>query len=642
MSADDWQAAGLVDTRHSPHVRLQSVPLRQVRLGEGFWRPRLATNAARSLSRFLELMEEHGVVDNFRRAGGRKDARFRVGSFGSESDLYKWLEAACLVLQTEDHPELRAAVAMLTEAITAAQEPDGYLYLNTLFGGETPPPRFSRLEGSHELYCAGHLMQAAVAHYRATGREELLQVARRFADLLVREFGPGKRETTDGHPEVELALIELYRATGERTYLDLAGFFLSRPQSLENLPPIAERPALVHHAVRSGYLCCGGADWVAETGDERMLGNLRHLWQDLVGGKLYLTGGVGARREAEAFGLPYELPNADAYAETCAAIAHAMWAWRMLLLTGEAGFADVMERILYNGFLSGVSLEGTNYFYMNPLASDGGYRRVPWFGCNCCPPNVHRTLASVPGLMFSTSAEGLWVHLYDAARADLATPDGTPLRLTMTTRYPWEGTVEIELEPQIPAEFSLLLRIPAWAKDAQAEVNGQPVAEPATPGSYLTLRRIWQAGDTVRLELPLPVQVLASHPRVAENRGCVALQRGPVVYCVESVDYPDANVADLALRLPPGDPGGGFRAEWQPDLLGGVTVLRGEGVVAAPDADSGPLYHPAGSVPTPRRPVAVTGIPYYAWANRGDSALRVWLPAVNADLAADGPFGPGT
>ncbi len=621
------QKPGVVDTRLGPHFRLQSVPIGAVRMGEGFWRPRMQANVREGIPTFLRLMEEHGVVDNFRRAAGRSDAPFRQGSFGSESDLYKWLEGAAFALQSEDLPELRQTVDQIIDDIAAAQEADGYLYLGTLSSAGPPRERFSNLARSHELYCAGHLMQAAIAHYRATGRDQLLHVAIKFADYLTQEFGPGKREQTDGHPEIELALIELFRTTGEQRYLELAGFFLGLPQSLENLPPIAERPALVGHCVRSGYICAGGTDWYAETGDDKMWRNLLHLWHDLVTGKIYVTGGVGARYQGEAFGEPYELPSARAYAETCAQISHVMWAWRMLLVTGEARFADTIERILYNAFLSGVSLSGTEYFYRNPLASDGGVERQPWFGCNCCPPNVHRTLGSLPGLIFSTSAEGLWVHLYDACRASLTAPDGSTVELAVDTRYPWEGVIDITISPERAQDFALFLRIPGWTSEARVSVNGEAAAGAVQPGGYHEVRRRWEAGDRVRLVLTMPARAVESHPRVAETRGCVALMRGPVVYCFESVDNVQVDVADLVLPLDAADPGGGFEGEWQPDLLGGVTVLRGPALSPAPSHAPGPLYRPYGSAPPPTmRKTDVTAIPYYAWANRGDSAMRVWLP----------------
>lgn len=615
----DRKSAVAVATHRGKEFRLHSVPLRAVKLGEGFWKPRLRKNAHESMPVFLRLMEEHGVLDNFRYQSGRKPGQFQQASFVSDSDVYKWLEGASWALAAEDLPELRALVEGVIEEVAAAQGEDGYLVTHV-----PATDRWQRLSGSHELYCLGHLIQAGVAHHRATGEESLLAVARKFADLAVREFGPGRIETPDGHPEVEMALIELYRETGEQSYLDLAGFFLHAQPSEDKYPPLPERPTLVGHCVRSGYLCCGGADWVAETGEARMRASLDRLWEDLVRGKLYVTGGVGARFDQESFGLPYELPN-RAYAETCAQISHAMWAWRMLLLTGEAQYADVMELILYNGFLSGVSLAGTEYFYMNPLTAED-YQRVPWFGCNCCPPNVHRTLALLPGYLFSTSGDGVWVHLYEAGEALLSLPDGRSVRLEVTTRYPWDGEVEITVTPPAEEEFAVHLRIPGWATAAGVTVNGQAAGE-VRPGSYLAVRRRWAPGDRVELSLPMPIQALTPHPRIAEARGCLALKRGPMVYCLESVDNPSIDIRDLCLRP---EQVAGWEAEWQPTVLGGVVVLRGEGrAVCAPcrELDARPLYAPLGSSAAAiRHEEHVLAIPYYAWANRGPSHMRVWLP----------------
>ncbi len=638
--SNDWRTAGIVDTRDSPYARLKSMPVGSVEMADGFWKPRMEANAEASIPALHDLLEEHGVMDNFRRLIGSKQAE-RLGPRFTDSDLYKWLEAAALALQSYDLPQLRQSVDRVTAEIAAAQQPDGYLH--TWFVGELTDTRFDTIDAghSHELYCAGHLMQAAVARYRADGDEALLDVACRFADLLVSEFGPGGRTDTDSHPEIEMALVELYRATGRQDYLDLAASLLARPQAAFGFAPIAERRHLVGHCVRSGYLCCGGADYYAETGDEKMLANLEHLWDDLIAGKIYITGGVGAHYRDEEFGEPYELPNLRAYAETCAQIAHFMWGWRMLLITGEARFAEVMETIIYNGFLSGVSLAGTEYFYSNPLAAntdsasthpsaEGGWQRQAWWPCTCCPPNVERTIASLPGYLFTTSAEGIWVHFYDACEADLGLEDGTPVQLQVETAYPWEEDVKITLNPAAGAEFALMLRIPTWAEGATVLVNGEPAAESPKTGAYLALQRTWQPGDTVELHLPMPVRFTQSHPYVADNHGCVAIQRGPVVYCFEDVDNPEVPVRDLHLaddRLAAEH----WQVEHQPELLGGVTVLRGEGLRPTLSLQDGPLYRPATIRQTTSwQRVPVCAIPYYAWANRGASAMRVWVPVLRS------------
>lgn len=636
----------VLDTSRSPGARLRTVPLPAVRLAdEAFWTPLRVGNVERGIPRLHGLMEEHGHMDNFRRLAG-KDVE-RKGPLYTDSDLYKWIEAVGYVLQVEDRPQLRETIEAIIADIAAAQQPDGYL--STYFIEDRAGQRYTFLENSHEMYCAGHLMQGAVAYHRATGDDTLLQVACRFADHLDSVFGPGRNGTTDGHPEIELALIELYRHTREQRYLDLAGFLISRPQSHANLPPIGDRESLVGHAVRSSYICCGAADLVMETGDEKLLAHLKRLWQDLVGGKIYVTGGVGARYAGEAFGQPYELPNARAYAETCSQIGHFMWGYRMLLLTDECQYADVMERILYNGLRSGVSLQGDEYFYMNPLAHDGaqafsatGHREPPplrdaWHGTTCCPPNMQRLLASLPGYFMTVSEGAVQVHLYDALTAELQVPGVGPVRLEMRTQYPWEEKVEITVEPEALAEFALHLRIPLWAEGAAAFVSGGAGVS-AEPGEYLIIDRQWQPGDTVQLHLPMALEAVEADPRVTENRGAVALRRGPLVYCVESTDHSAegidplyfrgnerVNVADLGVPvtafegLPPS-----WEAVWHEDLLGGVMTIEGPGYLALPS--DRPLYATtAQGYATAWTPAHISAIPYYAWANRGAAAMRVWL-----------------
>lgn len=624
---------GVIDTQSSPYFTMRSVPVPAVALGDGFWQPRRCKNVEASIPSVLQTLEEHGVVDNFRRLSGRVDAPRRDRHY-TDSDLYKWLEAVGFALQSEDNPTLRATADEIIRIIANAQEDDGYIH--TFWSDQ----RWQHLHSSHEMYCGGHLIQAGIAYYRATGDDTLLTVGRRFADVLCREFGPGKREITDGHPEIELALVELYRETGEQHYLDLAVFFTGLPQSQYSLPPIAKRPYLVSHCVRSGYICSGGADIYAETGDESLLANLKRLWADLVGGKMYITGGVGARYQGEAFGEPYELPNLRAYAETCSQISHFMWAWRMLLITREATYADAMERIIYNGFLSGVSLSGIEYFYRNPQASNGfspnaenarghdareGYQRNSWWETMCCPPNIERTLASLPGYFFSTADEGIWVHLYDRCEATLQCAD-TAVALAINTDYPWDGEIAITVTPEAAAEFSLFSRIPEWATNATISVN-DATAEAIAPG-YAEIKRTWQPGDVVRISLPMPARFTRAHPYVAENRGCIAIERGPIVYCFEGIDNPDSDVRDLYIPADSLYPAS-WTATFEADMLCGLTVLRGEGAVPDRNVADGPLYGPTTVGDAKFCRIPVTAIPYYAWANRGVHAMRIWVPILN-------------
>ncbi len=611
---------GVVDTTASPYARLKPVPPGAVRLRDGFWSPRLEANVRAGLPQLYRLLEEHGVVDNFRRVYGAKDVP-RRGFLFTDSDLYKWMEAAAFVLQSEEAPEIRHLLDQAIEAILPAQRPDGYL--NTYYVDERYEQRYTRFDTDHELYCAGHLFQAAIAHHRATGESELLDCALRFADHLCQVI-PSIEGAFSGHPEIEMALVELYRETGRERYLDLARHLLDASR-------FTELQKIEGHAVRALYFCCGGADYYAETGDRAFLASLERQWENFTRAKVYITGGAGGRHLGESLGRDYELPNARAYAETCAAIGNIFWNWRMLVLDGETRFADLMERALYNGFLSGVSLDGTRYFYVNPLRYDGEgegdpwypwarrgpYERQPWYDCTCCPPNVGRMLASLPGYFYSTSREGLWVHLYDRGELRWQLSDGTGLRVVQDTQYPWEGDVRLSIFPARPTEFTLYLRVPGWADGATISVNGEGDVR-GTPGSYAALRRRWQSGDRVHLSLEMPPKVMASHPRLVENRCSAALQRGPIVYCWEAHDNPGVSVLDALL-----DARGEIIVEHRPELLGGVTRLIAQG--ALPEEEDQKLYRPWAPRRTSLRPATLTAIPYYAWNHRGACAMTVWM-----------------
>lgn len=619
--------APIVDTARSAHVRLRPLSLTAVQFEDAFWEPRRRINRTTTLSTQYDLLESTGRLNNFRRVTGETQGEFH-GRFFNDSDIYKWLEAAAWSLATHPDPELERRVDATIALVGAAQDSDGYL--NTYFSLERKGERWTDLAVMHELYCAGHLFQAAVAHHRATGKRSLLDIAIRFADHIDGIFGPGKRQGACGHPEVEMALVELARETGEDRYLRLAQFFIDqhgqKPPTIsgraysQDHEPFREQRSVVGHAVRALYLYSGAADVYAETGERSLWDALDGLWHDLQDHKIYITGGAGSRYRDEAFGEEYELPNDLAYTETCAAIANVMWNWRMLLATGEARFADALETSLYNGVLSGLSLDGQQYFYQNPLADRGHHRRQEWFGTACCPPNVARTLSSLGGYVAATSGDGLWLHLY-ATGTLTATLDGVgEVEVRQRTDYPWDGEIALEVRAASPATFSLFLRIPAWAQGATAQVNGETVAAPLAPGSYLELRRRWAPGDTVQLSLPMPVRMLASHPYVVNNRGRAALMRGPLVYCVEQADHPGADVWELALPAQPD-----WRVTHEPGLLGGVTVLRTQALRQV-DAATGPLYRPFDATPPRYAPAALTAIPYYAWANRDAGPMQAWLP----------------
>lgn len=619
------EAGANIHTLDGPYNKLQPLPLTAVRIADEFWAPRLGSMRAVTLPEQYAQCERSGRIDNFRRAAGKISGPFQ-GLYFNDSDVYKWLEAAAYALAGQRDPALEHTVDAVIAELPAAQQPDGYL--NTYFALERAGERWSDLLHKHELYCAGHLIQAAVAHHAVTGKDTLLEVAIRYADLICRTFGPDARHATDGHEEIELALVALYRATGNRTYLDRAGFFLDQrgqqppvlggASYLQDHLPVREQREVVGHAVRATYLACGMLDVSAETGEDALRRAATDLWESAFGRKAYVTGGLGARHEGEAFGADDELPNERAYAETCAAIGGFMWSWRLLLATGEARYADWMETALYNGILSGLSLDGTQYFYVNPLADRGNHRRQPWFSCACCPPNLARLLLSLPAYLASASAEGLWLHLYAAGSVQATLPDGGTLALEIATRYPWEGEIRISVTAAPEVATTLFLRIPAWSTGAALTLNGEPTTQQCTPGSYLPLHRRWRAGDTVTLTLPMPVRRLAAHPRVLANQGRVAVARGPLVYCLEGADHPGVDVWDVSLP-----PLAEIQADPAPDLLDGIVVLRGEGL--APQHPAGDdLYRPAPAA-AQRRSVPLTFIPYYAWANRAAGPMLVWL-----------------
>ena len=619
-------AAPVVDTGSSPYAELRPVPLGSVTLTDSFWAPRRQINRDVTLPTQFRHLEETDRLNNFRRVSGKLDAPF-VGIYFNDSDVYKWLEAAAWTLAEGPNPELKAMVDVAISEVAAAQRDDGYL--NTYFALERADERWTNFD-LHEMYCAGHLFQAAVAHYRATGERSLLDVATRFADHICETFGPeseGKREAVDGHEEVELGLVELYRVTGKKRYLAQAQYFVEArgrgllgkpyghwsPEYAQDHLPVRELDAVVGHAVRALYYTAGITDVYAETGDAGYLTVLERLWDNMTMKRMYVSGGLGSRYEGEAFGEDYELPNGRAYTETCAAIASVMWNWRLLALKGDARYADLLEWTLYNAVLPGLSLDGQEYFYQNPLADDGTHRRQAWFGCACCPPNVARLLASLPGYFYSTQEGALWVHLYAAGSLE-TTLDGQKVALEQTTRYPWDG--DVALTVQTTGAFTLKLRVPAWAEGASVTVNGEVVND-VVAGSYASLSRDWQAGDTVRLSLPMPVRYLEAHPYVFEAAGRVALARGPILYCAEGLDL-DVDPRDLVVPAKPEQVTPVPSAE-----LGGVVLLGAD--ASAQTADTAYLYRAVEASPAQAVATKLIAVPYYSWANRDPAPMQVWL-----------------
>jgi len=617
-----------------PDYPYRPVPFTSVRLADAFWAPRIETNRTVTVPYCFRKSEETGRIDNFAKAGGLMEGDF-VGLRYNDSDVFKVIEGAAYSLAIHPDPELDAYLDALIAKIAAAQEPDGYLYTARTIGRgddmkRIGPKRWSNLITSHELYNVGHLYEAAVAHYRATGKRTLLDVAVKNADLIARTFGRNGIHDVPGHEEIEIGLVKLYRVTRKRAYLRTAKFFIDErgdPERhtmehpkrgrwyMQDHVPVKQQTEAVGHAVRAGYLYAGVADIAALTGDPGYAEALERIWESVVGRRMYLTGGVGAHRSGERFGDDYELPNETAYAETCAAVANALWQHRMFLLTGDAKYIDVLERILYNGFLSGVSLSGDRFFYPNPLAADGKTKfnqghatRAPWFRTSCCPVNVVRTMPSIPGYVYAVRDGELYVNLFAEGEAHVALTGGT-VTIRQRTRYPWEGEVEIQVEPAAPREFAVYVRIPGWARnrpvptdlyryvdepaaEPEVAVNGRPVALDLVRG-YVRLEREWAPGDTVSVRLPMKVRLVAAHEAVEADRGRLAIERGPLVYCVEGIDN-GGRVGHVRIRR-----AARFTTEYRSGLLGGVTVIQWDGYMA---------------------------VPYYAWSNRGEGPMAVWLP----------------
>ena len=616
-----------------PYARWRMLPLGAISLTGGFWARWQDTNRQVTLQHGYRMLEEAGNLQNFRIAAGLTEGKYR-GRVFNDSDVYKWLEAVGYELHINPNTELQQQADEVIDLIAAAQQSDGYL--NTYYQVAEPGKRWTDLDFGHELYCAGHLFQATAAYTRATRTTKLLEIAARLADLICATFGPDKRRGACGHPEVEMGLVELYWVTSRAAYLDLAKFFIDQrgqgqmrgwrwlgPEYHQDRVPVRESSEVEGHAVRAMYLNAGVADLYLETKEADLLAALERQWQDMVNGKLFLTGGLGARYEGEAFGAPYELPSDQCYCETCAAIGSVMWNWRMLLITGDGRFADLIERTLYNSVLSGLALDGAHFFYMNPLLSRGGYARQRWYEVACCPPNIMRLLASLAQYFITRDEAGLQIHLYNTAAIRAELISGRPVSLKMSTDYPWQGQVALTVEETDGSTWGLRLRVPDWSQNATVTLNGQLVETPTLESGYVVLERAWQSGDVVELALPIEPFLVEANPRVDSVRGSLAIQRGPLVYCLEAADHPGLNLMDIQL-----DEGTPLQAAWREEVLrGGVMAVRAGGYVTESDEWRNRLYRRmSGSGRLSRRLVTLTAIPYYAWANRGANVMRVWLP----------------
>ncbi|MEO8135840.1 MAG: beta-L-arabinofuranosidase domain-containing protein [Betaproteobacteria bacterium] len=631
-------------------LRHLTVPFTAVELQDGLWAARQQSIRERTVPFLHAQYEKNGLFEALDVDAPPGPLRIPFNNRPNtavmywDSDIAKWIEMASYTLASRYDSALDARIDELIAHIAKAQRPDGYF--NTYFIRREPAKRWSNLRDWHELYCAGHLIEAAVAHARATGKPALLTVVRKYIDYIATIFGPGpdQRRGYCGHPEIELALVKLYHLTSERRYLDLAKFFVDERgrephyfdqeaiargedpaaqyygtyEYSQSHLPVREQRTVVGHAVRAMYLYSAMADLAGEFDDASLMAACRTLWADLTTKRLYVTGGLGPSARNEGFTADYDLPNESAYAETCAAVGLIFWAHRMLLVERDARYADMMELALYNGALSGLALDGEHFFYDNPLASRGEHRRWTWHRCPCCPPNIGRLIASLGQYVYSTGANEVAVHLYIAGRAQISIA-GTSVYLLQQTQYPWDGTIALQIDPERALDFALRLRIPGWCRSARLAVNGTAVdIGSVMDRGYAHIRRQWQKSDQVTLTLDMPAERIYAHPEVAADIGRVALKRGPIVYCLEGADN-DTPLHRIALPR-----SGSIEPRFDSDLLSGVGTLEAE-AVAIRSRDAGALYR---TDAPDTQPTTVRAIPYSFWSNRDSAEMSVWIREV--------------
>ena len=648
------------------------VSFTNVKVTDNFWGQRLQASREVTIPLAFSKCEETGRYTNFTRSAlmmelqnnpALKDdpayaevaqgVKIEGYSF-DDTDVYKTIEGASYLLQTYPDKKLKKYIDSVLVIVASAQEPDGYLYTARTQNPANPHEwavgnRWEKVEDlSHEFYNLGHMVEGAIAHYQATGQRNFLDIAIRYADCVCREIGDGENQQVyvPGHQIAEMALAKLYTITGEKKYLDMAKFFLDkrgrtsrRDQYSQAHQPVVEQSEAVGHAVRAAYMYSGMADVAALTGDEDYIHAIDRIWDNIVGKKLYITGGIGATSSGEAFGNNYELPNMSAYCETCAAIGNVYMNYRLFLLHGESKYYDVLERSLYNGLISGVSLEGDGFFYPNPLESMGQHQRQAWFGCACCPSNICRFIPSLPGYVYAVKDNSVYVNLFVSNTATLEV-DGKKLTLSQQTNYPWDGAIGLTIDRATGRDFALKLRIPGWVKgdvvpsdlytyndnkrlDYTISVNGEEVEKTVTEDGYLTINRRWKKGDSIELNFQMEARTVKAHPQVGADRGRLAIERGPIVYCAEWPDN-DFDIMTLLLNRNPQ-----FEEVRRDDLLYGITQLKTQAQVLDYDTE--------GRLQT--KDVTLTLIPYYAWAHRGSGKMSVWLPA---NLSATRPGVPPT
>ena len=621
---------------------IRPVPFTSVNLTDNFWAPRIKKNADVTIPIAFHYCETTGRIKNFEIAGGIDTGKFQTKFPFDDSDVYKIIEGASYSLQTYPDPKLDAYLDALIYKIGLAQEDDGYLYTNRTIAemhGGTGLHEWANIKrwlndsvSSHELYNLGHLYEAAAAHFQATGKRSLLEIALKSADLVNKDFGWDRSRVYPGHQVIEMGLVKLYRVTGEKKYLDLARYFLDvrgpkgQQYNQADLRPVDQTIA-EGHAVRATYMYSGMADIAAIEEDTAYLNAITRIWEDIVWNKIYITGGIGATGGNEGFAEPFRLPNLSAYCETCASIGDIFFNHRLFLLHGQSKYIDILEKTLYNSMLSGVSLSADRFFYPNPLESSGQHQRSAWFGCACCPSNIARFVPAIPGYIYAVTDDALYVNLYISNEASIVLGKNT-IGLSQKADFPWSGKVELSVNPVKSAKFSLKLRIPGWAQNEAISgglykfedqnsdqvkllINGEP-AQIIMKEGYVVIRRKWKTGDKVELDLPMPVRKVIADERIEEDRDKIAIQRGPVIYCVEWPDNNSGNVLNLMIRKD-----ADFTTDFLPSLLQGTEVIKTTGYQTKRTLDG--KVDTLGNEP-------VTMIPYALWNNRGPGQMMIWLP----------------
>lgn len=593
------------EAKEQPLKKMEQIDFAHVKINDNFWSPRLSKHVSATLPVCIDQIENQtGRILNFENAA--KGQGKHSGIFFDDSDVYKALEGIAYSLINNPDPELEKKADEWIDKFAAAQQPDGYI--NTFYTLTGLEKRWTNMD-KHEMYCAGHMIEAGVAYYQATGKRKLLDVCTRMVDHMMNIFGTGKRHWVPGHEEIELALVKLYQTTHEQKYLDFAYWLLEErghghgsmgdegnwnPAYYQDIIPIRQLTDISGHAVRCMYLYCGMADVAALKGDTGYIAALDHLWNDVVHRNMYITGGIGSSRDNEGFTEDYDLPNLDAYCETCASVGMVLWNQRMNQLTGDSKYIDVLERSLYNGALAGISLNGDRFFYVNPLESKGDHHRQEWYGCACCPSQLSRFLPSIGNYIYASSEDAIWVNLYIGNTGQIRM-DETDIVLKQETNYPWDGSVKLTVSTSKPLDKEIRLRIPDWCKSYDLSINGKRLNAPVEKG-YAVIQG-WKSQDVIDLKMDMPVEIVAADPRVKENVGKRAIQRGPLVYCVEEIDNPK-HFDQIQL-----DSNTTFQTAFASDMLNGIETIK-----------------------TNNMEQSATFIPYYAWDNRKAGKMKVWIP----------------